>query len=309
MGLRVKLLDVSVNAKKLIYAAGRQCYAEGWAGDSWEDSSEDISILDKEGKEISDKEMEGLIKHLVDSGHTSVLEHVKFTFAIDGVSRSETHQQVRHRVASYCVSGDTKIYTSSQRTHKKPISELYRLKKQYRDLIKVKCVDEKTKQISYNNCLDIVYSGEKDLFEIITEHGYKIKTTGQHEYLTETGWKKLEAINEGDFVYLNGVELYKDKNWLSEQYRVNNLSQEDIGVLCGASKHTIRKWIRFFNLQKEFGSWSIGTIPANKGKTKYTYAPLNRTSKKMLGNLNGRYAFKDEHHSWKADQKSIPIFR
>ena len=34
-------------------------------------------------------------------GHESVFEHVNFTFAIDGVSRSLTHQLVRHRLASY----------------------------------------------------------------------------------------------------------------------------------------------------------------------------------------------------------------
>jgi thymidylate synthase (FAD) len=34
-------------------------------------------------------------------GHTSVVEHTCFTFAISGVSRSLTHQLVRHRIASY----------------------------------------------------------------------------------------------------------------------------------------------------------------------------------------------------------------
>lgn len=111
--IRVKLLDVSANADKLIYVAGRQCYAEGWAGDSWEKQNDDISILDKKtNKEISNKEIEALIKHLVSSGHTSVLEHVKFTFAIDGVSRSETHQHVRHRIASY--SQQSQRYVSNE---------------------------------------------------------------------------------------------------------------------------------------------------------------------------------------------------
>lgn len=34
-------------------------------------------------------------------GHLSTLEHVTFTFAIEGVSRVLTHQLVRHRIASY----------------------------------------------------------------------------------------------------------------------------------------------------------------------------------------------------------------
>jgi len=38
---------------------------------------------------------------LFTSGHESPLEHVKFTFAVEGVSRALTHQLVRHRLASY----------------------------------------------------------------------------------------------------------------------------------------------------------------------------------------------------------------
>ena len=34
-------------------------------------------------------------------GHQSPFEHVSFTFAIEGVSRSLTHQLVRHRIASF----------------------------------------------------------------------------------------------------------------------------------------------------------------------------------------------------------------
>ena len=34
-------------------------------------------------------------------GHESPLEHVSFTFAIEGVSRTLTHQLVRHRIALY----------------------------------------------------------------------------------------------------------------------------------------------------------------------------------------------------------------
>ena len=35
------------------------------------------------------------------SGHQSVLEHCSFTFRVEGISRSCSHQIVRHRIASY----------------------------------------------------------------------------------------------------------------------------------------------------------------------------------------------------------------
>lgn len=49
----------------------------------------------------SDKELKSILKHVMGLGHTSVIEHASFTFAISDVSRSLTHQLVRHRIASY----------------------------------------------------------------------------------------------------------------------------------------------------------------------------------------------------------------
>jgi len=34
-------------------------------------------------------------------GHESPIEHISFTFGVEGISRSLTHQLVRHRIASY----------------------------------------------------------------------------------------------------------------------------------------------------------------------------------------------------------------
>ena len=49
----------------------------------------------------SDKELNAILEHVMNLGHTSVIEHTSFTFAISDVSRSLTHQLVRHRIASY----------------------------------------------------------------------------------------------------------------------------------------------------------------------------------------------------------------
>lgn len=44
---------------------------------------------------------EGYIRHIIESGHHSVLEHGSATFYITGVSRSLTHELVRHRHLSF----------------------------------------------------------------------------------------------------------------------------------------------------------------------------------------------------------------
>lgn len=43
----------------------------------------------------------GYIKHIIDVGHFSVLEHASVTFYITGISRSCTHELIRHRHFSY----------------------------------------------------------------------------------------------------------------------------------------------------------------------------------------------------------------
>jgi thymidylate synthase (FAD) len=86
--LNVQLLERTKEAVSLIYAACRQCYSAQFAGDILE------SKADKE-------KQESFIKNVLSSGHESPLEHAKFTFAVEGVSRALTHQLVRHRVASY----------------------------------------------------------------------------------------------------------------------------------------------------------------------------------------------------------------
>ena len=255
-----------------IYQGYRRCYSD----------KVDVDFLETPTEE----EMEKFIRKMRKTPHLSPLEHVSLTFHIGNVSRAMTHQLVRHRIASYCIAGDTRISTSSQRTNKKTIEELYKMPLQYRKQIKARCIDEKSGLLGYNSIKNIIYSGKKPVCEVVTRHGYTIKATLEHRFLTDEGWKRLKDIHAGDKVYINGVELYKDRTWLCKVYQVDGFSQKEIAEMCGVSKRTIRAWIRHFGLQKEAGSWSIGKKPHNAGKTKESYAPLMTVSEKMQGNRN-----------------------
>ena len=59
-----------------------------------------------------------LVEHLYKNGHLSVMEHIYFTFKIEGISRACSHQLVRHRLCSftqrsqrYCSEDDFEIIT------------------------------------------------------------------------------------------------------------------------------------------------------------------------------------------------------
>jgi thymidylate synthase (FAD) len=60
-----------------------------------------VSWRRKGMKEVSLEEAQGIIRRVLGYGHESVIEHACFTFFVEGISRSLTHQLVRHRIASY----------------------------------------------------------------------------------------------------------------------------------------------------------------------------------------------------------------
>jgi thymidylate synthase (FAD) len=59
-------------------------------------------------------EADRLIRHIMRSGHLSTTEHVTFTFAIEGVSRSLLAQLTRHRHFSYSVQSQRYVKLESE---------------------------------------------------------------------------------------------------------------------------------------------------------------------------------------------------
>lgn len=87
MSLKVKLIQHTPEPEKTIAAAAKLCYSAVGIDD----------IMDK----LTEENTEKFLNMLMSYGHASPIEHVSFTFAVEGVSRSLTHQLVRHRLASY----------------------------------------------------------------------------------------------------------------------------------------------------------------------------------------------------------------
>ena len=85
--MKVMLIAHTPEPEKVIATAAKLCY-----------SSSDIGSL-KDG--LTDDKVENFISMLASIGHESPMEHVSFTFGIEGISRACSHQLVRHRIASY----------------------------------------------------------------------------------------------------------------------------------------------------------------------------------------------------------------
>ncbi len=85
--MNVTLLQHTPDPESTVALAARLCYSS-------------IGIDELRGK-LSDADIASFLDKIMSLGHQSVLEHASFTFGIEGISRTTSHQLVRHRLASY----------------------------------------------------------------------------------------------------------------------------------------------------------------------------------------------------------------
>lgn len=88
--MKVTLLTHTPEPERLVACAAKLCY-----------SASDIESL-REGLD-DEKRVSKFVGMLAEMGHESPIEHMSFTFGIEGVSRSLLAQITRHRMASYSV--------------------------------------------------------------------------------------------------------------------------------------------------------------------------------------------------------------
>lgn len=99
--MHVELLIHTPDPEQVVAAAARLCYSNASIDELMEKSKVD---------------RQEFLEKILSLGHHSVMEHVSFSFGIEGISRACSHQLVRHRIASY--SQQSQRYVS----HKKRFS-------------------------------------------------------------------------------------------------------------------------------------------------------------------------------------------
>ena len=85
--MKVILISHTPNPEKTVACAAKLCYANSDIGDLYEGLTED--------------KVASFVDMLAKIGHESPIEHISFTFGVEGISRTCSHQLVRHRIASY----------------------------------------------------------------------------------------------------------------------------------------------------------------------------------------------------------------
>ena len=85
--LNVVLLRYTPEPEEVVAMAAKLCYSP--------------SGVEELKEKIEAKDQAAFVEKLASVGHLSPIEHVSFSFGIEGISRACSHQLVRHRVASY----------------------------------------------------------------------------------------------------------------------------------------------------------------------------------------------------------------
>ena len=87
--LNIILLQHTPLPENIIAMGARLCYSK--------------SHIEELEDKVCSKDQTSFVQKIMDMGHDSVLEHVTFTFGIEGVSRVLLAQLTRHRMASFSV--------------------------------------------------------------------------------------------------------------------------------------------------------------------------------------------------------------
>ncbi len=146
--MKVVLLEHTPDPEMTIALAARLCY-----------SSSDIDGLKDK---LTIDGARALIRKIIRMGHLSVLEHVSFTFGIEGISRACSHQLVRHRIASYSqqsqryVNMEKSLFVippsieADRKAMKIYMNTLKLIKKRYVELVQMGCPIEDARYILPN---------------------------------------------------------------------------------------------------------------------------------------------------------------
>lgn len=221
----VDLISYTKDPEYVITLAAATCYSD--------------QMYDGLEKKCSDPEYQKkMLKMLLENGHESPLEHANFTFFIGGITRTTSHQLVRHRIASY--SQRSQRYTTmrpeefsipesiKQNPHAQALFEQH-LKDTF-DLYNAYIEDGIPKEDAREilpNATQTSMVMTMNLREL--RHFMELRMCcydDQTEVLTQNGWKLFKDLKDEDFLYtLNpetfNVDYFVPKHIISEDYSGN----------------------------------------------------------------------------------------
>lgn len=176
--MKVKLLAYTPNPDKVVASAAKLCYSP-------------VGV-DEISKNLTDEEVAKFVDKLVSMRHESPIEHVTFTFGIEGISRSCSHQIVRHRIASF--SQQSQRYVKLDHFEYIIPPEIERIPKAKEVFLKSMEKDQE----AYDELVRLLKEEKWKLYE-----GQKMT---QKEYIKIRNKIEKESIEDARYVFPNACE-------------------------------------------------------------------------------------------------------
>ena len=209
--MKVKLIRYTPNPESLVTSCAKLCYSP-------------VGI-DEIEQDLTNSNIQKFLDRLIKMGHESPLEHISFTFAVEGVSRVLSHQLVRHRIASYS--------QKSQRYVKENQFE-YIIPHAIENIPEAKEIFMKTmenNQIAYDELVDLL------LLE-------QIKDFWRCEGVPENKIIEDDLIDDFKERYKNGYKIMEKKAIEDARYVLPNACETKIVLTMNA-----RSLLNFFRLR------------------------------------------------------------
>ncbi len=125
----------------------------------------------------------------------------------------ERLKEITSSTYGICLTGDTLVFDAASGRRVR-IDQL-----QHFDDVLVQGVDEDLGQ-AHARITRWMDNGVRPVFELRLRNGTRIKATGNHEFLTESGWKRLDELSAGDFVATpQKLSLAREGRYLEERER------------------------------------------------------------------------------------------
>ncbi len=146
-----KLISAPDNILKTIYTACRTCYSADSPQNIFDNADDETKMLK-------------LVKKVISSGHLSTIEHIQVSFAVSNISRSCSHQLVRHRHMSFSQKSQRYVkenqfeylipqtINSNEELKEKFVSFMEEISKTYNDFIEAGIPAEDARAVLPNAC-------------------------------------------------------------------------------------------------------------------------------------------------------------
>lgn len=186
--LKVELLTYTPMPEHVVGSAAKLCYSQSGVADL-------ISNIDE-------KKNQEFVNMLSSMGHESPFEHVSFTFAVEGVSRSLTHQLVRHRIASY--SQQSQRYVTEGNFEYIVPPEIKKVPKAYDIYIETM----KAQQEAYDKIVSLLVGGHVEDYLKAGENEKKAKSLAEKKAIEDARFVLPNACETKIVVTMNARSLF-----------------------------------------------------------------------------------------------------